>query len=188
MDARLRQLVEQDGPSEGSGLWRHCRPSSMLCSSRMPSLSPRTAGQALISTKRSGMPTALPRQAEQLRSLKQRLDQSDQAHQRQERQLQEHRLQLERLRVEHRQKMDQKQVIEERLGSPIRSARALRPSLRSVISFKQPHQLCETSGLAQGLTLRRHWLPLMSRTTSQSTTCGSQSRTGCSAGAVRATR
>ena len=120
MDARLRQLVEQDGPSEGSEALETLQAQFDALQQQDAELEPEDKpgesvdlDQALAECRQHYRAVQ-----EQLRSLKQRLDQSDQAHQRQERQLQEHRLQLERLRVEHRQKMDQKQVIEERLGSP----------------------------------------------------------------------
>ena len=154
MDARLRQLVEQDGPSEGSEALETLQAQFDALQQQDAELQPEDKpgesvelDQALAECRQHYRAVQ-----EQLRSLKQRLDQSDQAHQRQERQLQEHRLQLERLRVEHRQKMDQKQAIEERLGSPDQIRTRLEAVTQECDQLQQRlHQLCEASGLAQGL-------------------------------------
>ena len=154
MDARLRQLVEQDGPSEGSEALETLQAQFDALQQQDAELEPEDKpgesvelDQALAECRQHYRAVQ-----EQLRSLKQRLDQSDQAHQRQERQLQEHRLQLERLRVEHRQKMDQKQAIEQRLGSPDQIRTRLEAVTQECDQLQQRlHQLCEASGLAQGL-------------------------------------
>lgn len=154
VDARLRQLVEQASTSEGSESLEKLKAQLDSLQQQDAALPPEDMpgetddlDQALEECRQQYRAVQ-----EQLRSLKQRLDQSDQSHQRKERQLQEHRLQLERMVVEHRQKMDQKQAIEERQGSP----NEIRTRLEAVTQQceqlqRRLHQLCEDSGLALGL-------------------------------------
>ena len=154
MDARLRQLVEQDGPSEGSDALETLQAQFDALQQQDAELEPEDKPGEIVDLDQALAECRQHYRAvqEQRRSLKQRLDQSDQAHQRKERQLQEHRLQLERLRVEHRQKMDQKQAIEERLGSPDQIRTRLEAVTQECDQLQQRlHQLCEASGLAQGL-------------------------------------
>lgn len=153
-DARLRQLVEQDGSAEGSEALEKLQAQLDALQQQDAELEPEDMAGEIVDLDQALADCRQQYRAVQelLRSLKQRLDQSDQAHQRNERQLQEHRLQLERLRVEHRQKMDQKQAIEERLGSPDQIRTRLEAVTQECDQLQQRlHQLCEASGLAEGL-------------------------------------
>ncbi|QNI73385.1 AAA family ATPase [Synechococcus sp. NOUM97013] len=153
-DARLRQLVEQDGSAEGSEALEKLQAQLDALQQQDAELEPEDMAGEIVDLDQALAECRQQYRAVQelLRSLKQRLDQSDQAHQRNERQLQEHRLQLERLRVEHRQKMDQKQAIEERLGSPDQIRTRLEAVTQECDQLQQRlHQLCEASGLAGGL-------------------------------------
>ena len=154
VDARLRQLVEQASPSEGSESLEKLKAQLDSLQQQDAALPPEDMPGETDDLDQSLEECRQQYRAvqEQLRSLKQRLDQSDQSHQRKERQLQEHRLQLERMVVEHRQKMDQKQAIEERQGSP----NEIRTRLEAVTQQceqlqRRLLQLCEDSGLALGL-------------------------------------
>lgn len=153
-DARLRQLVEQDGSAEGSEALEKLQAQLDALQQQDAELEPEDMAGEIVDLDQALADCRQQYRAVQelLRSLKQRLDQSDQAHQRNERQLQEHRLQLERLRVEHRQKMDQKQAIEERLGSPDQIRTRLEAVTQECDQLQQRlHQVCEASGLAEGL-------------------------------------
>ena len=153
-DARLRQLVEQDGSAEGSEALEKLQAQLDALQQQDAELEPEDMAGEIVDLDQALAECRQQYRAVQelLRSLKQRLDQSDQAHQRNERQLQEHRLQLERLRVEHRQKMDQKQAIEERLGSPDQIRTRLEAVTQECDQLQQRlHQVCEASGLAEGL-------------------------------------
>ncbi len=154
IDARLRQLVEQDGPSESSEALEKLQTQLDALQQQAAAFEPEHLPAEIVDFDQALEECRQQYRAaqEQLRTLKQRLDQSDQAHQRMERQLQQHRLHLERLVVEHRQKMDQKGAIEERQGSPNQIRTRLEAVTQECEQLQQKlDQVCEASGLAPGL-------------------------------------
>ena len=154
IDARLRQLEEQDGPSESSEALEKLQTQLDALQQQAAAFEPEHLPAEIVDFDQALEECRQQYRAaqEQLRTLKQRLDQSDQAHQRKERQLQQHRLHLERLVVEHRQKMDQKGAIEERQGSPDQIRTRLEAVTQECEQLQQKlDQVCEASGLAPGL-------------------------------------
>ncbi len=154
IDARLRQLVEQDGQSETPEALEKLQAqlSDLQQQDDLLELENLPAETVDLDQSLAECRQQYRDVQDQLRSVKHRFEQSDKAHQIQERRLQDHRLQLERLVVQHRQRMDQKQAIEERHGQPDQIRTRLDAVTQECDQLQLTvNQLCEATGLAPGL-------------------------------------